>query len=66
MEADVRRWINERNAGRRIAGLTAGHHGVTTGFDGDHWSAASEAVGYGVAGEVTGGPAGAPESGTPA
>ena len=39
---------------------------ITTGFDGDHWSAASEAVAYGMAGEVTGGPAGALESGTPA
>jgi hypothetical protein len=56
LEADVRRRINERNAGRRIAELTAG----------DHWSAASEAVAYDMAGEVIGGPAGAPESGTPA
>ena len=40
---------------------------ITTGFDGDHWSAASEAaVAYDMAGEVIGGPAGAPESGTPA
>jgi hypothetical protein len=53
LEAGVRRWINERDAGRRIAGLT-------------RWSAASEAVAYDMAGEVIGGPAGVPESGTPA
>lgn len=58
LEADVRRWINERNAGRCIAELTAKH--------GERWSAASEAVAYDMAGEVIGGPAGAPESGTPA
>ena len=34
----------------------------TTGSDGDRWP---EAVAYDMAGEVTGGPAGAPESGTP-
>ena len=56
LEAGVRRWINERNAGRRIAELTAEHR----------WSGASEAVAYDMAGEVIGGPAGAPESGTPA
>ena len=39
---------------------------ITAGFDGDHWSAASEAVAYDMAGEMIGGPAGAPESGTPA
>jgi hypothetical protein len=39
---------------------------ITDGFGGDRWSAASEAVAYDMAGEVTGGPAGAPESGTPA
>lgn len=39
---------------------------IAAGFDGDRWSAASEAVAYGMAGEVSGGPAGAPESGTPA
>ena len=39
---------------------------ITAGFDGDRWSAVSEVVAYGMAGEVTGGPAGAPESGTPA
>jgi hypothetical protein len=33
---------------------------------GDRWSAAAEAVAYDMAGEVIGGPAGAPESGTPA
>jgi hypothetical protein len=39
---------------------------ITAGFGGGRWSAASGAVAYGVAGEVTGGPAGVPESGTPA
>ena len=39
---------------------------IAAGFDGDRWSAASEAVAYDMAGEVIGGPAGAPESGTPA
>jgi hypothetical protein len=39
---------------------------VTTGFGGDRWFTASEAVAYDMAGEVIGGPAGAPESGTPA
>jgi hypothetical protein len=39
---------------------------ITAGFGGDRWSAAAEAVAYDMAGEVTGGPAGAPESGTPA
>jgi hypothetical protein len=39
---------------------------ITTGFGGDRWFTASEAVAYDVAGEVIGGPAGAPESGTPA
>ena len=39
---------------------------ITAGFGGDHWSAASEAVAYDMPGEVTGGPAGAPESSTPA
>jgi hypothetical protein len=71
LEAGVRRWINERNAGRRIAGLPPGTppkpvEQVTTGFGGDRWSAAPEAVAYDMAGEVTGGPDGAPESGTPA
>jgi hypothetical protein len=36
---------------------------ITTGSGGDRWP---EAVAYDMAGEVTGGPAGAPESGTPA
>ena len=36
---------------------------ITAGSDGDRWP---EAVAYHMAGEVTGGPAGAPESGTPA
>jgi hypothetical protein len=57
-EADVRRWINERNAGRRIAELTTEH--------GERWFTVPVAVAYGMAGEVVGGPAGAPESGTPA
>jgi hypothetical protein len=39
---------------------------ATTDFDGDRWFAAPEAVAYDMAGEVIGGPAGAPESGTPA
>ena len=39
---------------------------ITAGFDGDRWSAACEAVTYDMAGEVIGGPAGVPESGTPA
>ena len=58
LDADVRRWINERNAGRRIAELTA--------EQGERWFTVPEAVAYDVAGEVVGGPAGAPESGTPA
>jgi hypothetical protein len=72
LEADVRRWISERNAGRRIAELTAGHPVEAGGADhrrlrrGTRWSAASEAVAYDVAGEVIGPPAGTPESGTPA
>jgi len=36
---------------------------ITTGSDGDRWP---KAAAYDMAGEVTGGPAGAPESGTPA
>lgn len=39
---------------------------VPTAFDGDRWFAAPGAVAYDVADEVIGGPAGAPESGTPA
>jgi ATP-dependent protease ClpP protease subunit len=39
---------------------------IITGFGGDRWFAAPEAVAYGMAGEVIGDPAGAPESGTPA
>jgi len=39
---------------------------VTTDFDRDRWFTAPEAVAYDMAGEVTGGPAGAPESGAPA
>jgi hypothetical protein len=71
LEAGVRRRINERDAGRRSAGLTAGHPVEAGGADHcrlrrDRWSAASEAVAYDMAGEVIGGPAGAPESGTPA
>jgi hypothetical protein len=39
---------------------------ITTGFDGDRWFTAPEEVAYDMAGEVIDGPAGAPESGTPA
>jgi ATP-dependent protease ClpP protease subunit len=39
---------------------------ITTGFDGDRWFVAPEAVAYDMADEVIGGPAGAPESSTPA
>ena len=39
---------------------------ITTGFGGDRWITAPEAVAYDMADEVIGGPAGAPESGTPA
>ena len=39
---------------------------ITTGSDGDRWFTAPEAVAYDMAGEMTCGPAGAPESGTPA
>jgi hypothetical protein len=56
LEAGVRRWISERNAGRRIAELTAEHPA----------GSAPGAVAYDMAGEVIDGPAGAPESGTPA
>jgi ATP-dependent protease ClpP protease subunit len=71
LEAGVRRRINERNAERRIAELTAEHPVeaggvITPDFDGDHWFTASEAVAYDMAGEVIGGPAEALESGTPA
>lgn len=38
----------------------------STDFDEDRWFGAPEAVGYDMADEVIGGPAGAPESGTPA
>ena len=58
LETDVRRWINERNAGRCIAELTSEH--------GERWSAVPEAVAYGMADGVIGGPAGGPESGSPA
>jgi hypothetical protein len=37
---------------------------ITTGVDGGRWVTAPEAVAYDMVGEVTGGPAGAPESGT--
>jgi ATP-dependent protease ClpP protease subunit len=71
LEGGVCRWINERHAERRIAGLTAGHPSksgeqVTTDIDGDRWFTASGAVAYDMADEVIGGPAGAPESGIPA
>jgi hypothetical protein len=39
---------------------------ITTGFDGGRWVTTPEAVAYDMADEVTGGPAAAPESGTPA
>ena len=39
---------------------------ISTDFDGDRWFTAPEAVAYGMADEVIGGPTGAPESGTPA
>ena len=58
LEADVRRWINEWSVERCIAELTAKH--------GERWFTVPEAVAYDMADEVTGGPAGAPESGTPA
>ena len=58
LEADVRRWINEWSVERCIAELTAEH--------GERWFTVPVAVAYGMAGEVVGGPAGAPESGTPA
>ena len=50
---------------------TAEHTGqsveqITIDFDGDRWFAGPEAVGCGLAEEVIGSPAGAPESGTPA
>jgi hypothetical protein len=71
LEAGVRRWINERDVGRRIAGLTAGHPVEVGGADHHRLRRGSlihraEAVAYDMAGEVIGGPAGAPESGTPA
>ena len=56
--------------------LTSTHHGpvnsgqsvepITTDFDRDRWFTAPEAVAYGLADEVIDGPAGTPESGTPA
>jgi ATP-dependent Clp protease, protease subunit len=56
---------------RRIAELTAEHTGqsveqITIYFGRDRWFTALEAVAYGLADEVIGSPAGAPESGTPA
>jgi ATP-dependent protease ClpP protease subunit len=39
---------------------------ISTDFARDRWFTAPEAVSYGLANEVIGGPAGAPESGTPA
>jgi len=39
---------------------------ITTDFDRDRWFTAPEAVVYGLADEVVGGPTGAPESGTSA
>ena len=58
LEADVRRWINEWSVERCIAELTAKH--------GKRWFTVPKAVAYDMAGEVIGGPAGLPESGTPA
>jgi hypothetical protein len=71
LEAGVRRRISERDAAahrrtHRRGTPSKPAEQVTAGFGGDRWSAAPEAVAYDVAGEVTGGPAGAPESGTPA
>jgi ATP-dependent Clp protease protease subunit len=56
---------------RRIAELAAEHTGRVGGacrhrLGRDRWFTAPEAVAYGVADEVIGDPAGAPESGTPA
>lgn len=55
---------------RRIAELAAEHAGQSveqiTDFGRDRWFTAPEAVAYGLADEVIGDPAGAPESGTPA
>jgi ATP-dependent Clp protease, protease subunit len=56
---------------RCIAELAAEHTGqsveqITTYFGRDRWFTALEAAAYGLADEVIGGPAGAPESGTPA
>ena len=39
---------------------------IAAGFDGERWFAAAKAVAYDMAEEVSGGPAGVPESGTPA
>ena len=58
LEADIRRWINEWSVERCIAELTAKH--------GERWFTVPEEVAYDMAGEVIGGPAGVPESGTPA
>jgi hypothetical protein len=57
-EAGVRRWITSGTSERRIAELTAKH--------GERWFTVPEAVAYDMSDGVTGGPAGAPESGTPA
>ena len=71
LEVDVRRWIDEQHVERRIAELTAGHPVEAGAADRhrlgrDRWFLAPGAVAYDMAGEVIGGPAGAPESGTPA
>jgi hypothetical protein len=58
LETDVRRWINERSVERCIAELTAEH--------GERWFTVPEAAAYDMADGVIGGPAGVPESGTPA
>jgi ATP-dependent protease ClpP protease subunit len=49
-----------------LAGLTSAVEQITTDVDEDCCFTAPEAVAYGLAEEVIGGPAGAPESGTSA
>ena len=71
LEAGVRRWINEWTSSGASPDSPPGTppksvEQITAGFGGDRWITASEAVAYDMAGEVIGGPAGAPESGTPA
>ena len=63
----ARAWCRRRrqvtSAERRIGQAV---EQTATDFDEDCCLTASEAVAYGLAGEVVGGPVGAPESGTPA